>query len=71
MGERVVTWSKRWARPRFNVYRPADAKPRVLLNKYGAVNGREGVIVGICVVAFQRAWSLRWAEPVSHSRAVR
>jgi len=64
--ERVVTWRKRWCRPRFKVYTPADKGPRLLLNKYGDVNRIGGVTIGICAVLFRRAWSLTWAKPVSH-----
>lgn len=44
----------RWMLPRFNVYRPADRKPRALLNRY------PGAVIGAAVVVFGRCYGVRW-----------
>ena len=44
----------RWCLPRFNVTRPADTRPRVVLNRY------PHNIIGVAVVAFGRGWGVRW-----------
>lgn len=69
--DHVTTWTRRWARPRVTVYRPADTRPRIDWNRYGAMAGRGGVTIGIGVVLFRRAWSLTWARPVSHVEQAR
>lgn len=46
--------SWRWMRPRFNVYRPADRRSRVLLNRY------PDAVIGVAAVAFGRCWGVRW-----------
>lgn len=43
-----------WCWPKFNVYRPADTRPRVLLNRY------PHVVIGVAVVIFGRCWGVRW-----------
>lgn len=44
----------RWMRPRFNVYRPADTRRRVLLNRY------PHNVIGAAVVMFGRCWGIQW-----------
>jgi len=67
----VTTFTRKWRRPRLKVYRPADTRPRVMWNRYGAMMGRGGCIIGIGVILFRRAWSLQWATPVSHVEKAR
>jgi len=43
-----------WCWPRFNVYVPADKKPRAMLNRY------PHNVIGAAVVAFGRCWGVRW-----------
>lgn len=43
-----------WIRPRLTVYRPADPRPRAMLNHWG------DEVIGVAVVAFGRCWSLQW-----------
>jgi hypothetical protein len=69
--DRIVHWGKRFARPRFHVYQPADKGLRVGLNKYGTTVGREGVVIGVYAVVFGRCWSLTWAKPVSRVEEIR
>jgi len=54
----------RWRRPKVTVYRPADQRLSARFNRYGAVNGRGGAVIGVCIVLFGRAWSLVWGRPV-------
>ena len=44
----------RWCWPLFNVYVPADKRPRVLANRY------PHNIIGVAVVLFGRCWGVRW-----------
>jgi hypothetical protein len=44
----------RWCLPRFNVYKPADTRPRTLLNRY------PHNVIGAAVVIFGRCWGVRW-----------
>lgn len=44
----------RWCWPRLTVYVPADRRRRVGWNRY------PHNIIGVCVVMFGRAFSLRW-----------
>lgn len=46
--------SFRWCRPRFNVYRPADSRPRLLLNRY------PHNVIGAAAVIFGRCWVVNW-----------
>jgi hypothetical protein len=43
--------------PKVTVYRPADTRPRLGLNRY------PHVVIGAYVVAFRRCWGLRWRRP--------
>lgn len=43
-----------WCWPRFNVYKPADTKPRALLNRY------PHNVIGAAVVVFGRCWGVQW-----------
>lgn len=45
-----------WMFPRFNVYVPADKKPRALLNRY------PHNVIGAAVVLFGRCWGVRWKK---------
>lgn len=40
--------------PRFNVYVPADKRPRALLNRY------PHNVIGAAVVLFGRCWGVQW-----------
>jgi hypothetical protein len=44
----------RWCWLKFDVMRPADTRPRVLLNRY-PYN-----VIGAMVVVFGRGWGVRW-----------
>ncbi len=44
----------RWCWPRFNVYRPADRRPSVALNRY------PGDVIGVAVVLGGWCWGVRW-----------
>lgn len=43
-----------WCWPRFNVYAPADKRPRVMWNRY-PYN-----IIGAAIVVFGRCWGVQW-----------
>jgi hypothetical protein len=40
--------------PRFNVYKPADTRPRAGLNRY------PHNVIGAAVVVFRRCWGVQW-----------
>lgn len=44
----------RWIWPRFHVYKPADTRPRWLLNRY------PHNVIGAAVVVFGRCWGVQW-----------
>jgi hypothetical protein len=46
----------RWCIPHFDIVRPADTRPRVLLNRY------PDYIIGAMVVAFGRGYGIRWKD---------
>lgn len=43
-----------WRRPKMTVYRPADTRPRAVLNRY------PHNIIGAAVILFGRSWSVTW-----------
>lgn len=45
-----------WCLPRFNITRPADTRPRFLLNRY------PHNVIGGMVVVFKRGWGVRWKK---------
>lgn len=69
--EHVETWGRRLTRPRLTVYRAADHRPTLMLNRYGDVHGREGVVIGAALNLRGRVWSLTWAKPTVRQERVR
>lgn len=43
-----------WERPRLNVYKPSNTRPRALLNRY------PHNVIGAAVVLFGRCWGVTW-----------
>lgn len=46
----------RWCWPHFDMFRPADTRPRLLLNRY-PYN-----IIGAAAIMFRRGWGIRWKD---------
>jgi hypothetical protein len=46
----------RWCWPHIDVVRPADTRPRAMLNRY------PHNVIGAMVVVFGRGWGIRWKD---------
>lgn len=70
--EHVEIWGRRFTRPRLTIYQAAERRFRLSWNRYGAVAGHGGAVIGASLTMWSgRCWSLTWAKPTVRKERVR